>query len=475
MHMTNHAGGLPLERSKQSVALFSVITSLFLALMKLAVGMVTGSLGILADAFDSLLDLVATGITLLVVRFADLPPDENHPYGHARAENLGALAGTLLLVITAIWVLWQSVDRIFFHPTVPDITAWSFLVITVSLMVNLIRVGMLQRAAHRFKSQTLAANAANFTNDILSSLIVLLSLGVIALNRYVAIPEWFLQRVDALAAACVALMLLVVAWKLGTRAISALMDDVPGDLSRRLTYQIAEIPEVVPDSARVRLRFVGEQPYVEVTVGTPRGRSLEEAHQLTESVTEVIRAELEQADVTVHVEPARTPAESYTTTVYATAQRLGLPIHNLDLYQLADGVRVEMDLELPLHLTLAEAHTFSERLEAAIAAELPCETVVEVHLEPRRDAVQPAVRYEPITTRVRQEITELVDAELIAQVETLLTEDGVIVTLHCRFPGDTPLTEVHTRMARLEHDLCRAMPDVVRVQIDPEPLEEETA
>lgn len=460
-----------MAESKQSVALVSVGSSAILAIMKLVVGIVSGSLGILADAFDSLLDLIATSITLLVVRFADLPPDENHPYGHARAENLGALAGTVLLVTTAGWVLWQALQRIFVSPAVPDVTIWSFLVITVSLVVNIVRVGMLKRAATAFKSPTLAANVANFTNDILSSLIVLVSLLLITLSQWLPLPLWLVQRADAIAAAIVALMLLYVSWGLGTQAIRALMDDVPRDLSRRLTYRIADLPDVVPDSARVRLRFVGEQPYVEVTVGTPRGRSLEEAHQLTECVEQVVRNELQTADVLVHVEPARPPAEPYTTAVYATAQRLGLMVHNLDLYQLADGIRVEMDLELPDSLTLGEAHTYSEQLEAAIAAELPCQTVVEVHLEPRRDEVQPAVRYGPLTEQVRCAVSTLPDAESIAQVETLLTESGLFVTLRCLFPGETPLTEVHTRMNQIEHDLRRALPEIVRVQIDPEPSE----
>ncbi len=458
-----------MAESKQSVALASLGSSAVLASMKFIIGVATGSLGILADAFDSLLDIIATGITFLVVRFADLPPDENHPYGHARAENLGALAGTILLFTTAGWVLWQAFERIFINPTIPDITVWSFLVILVSLAINILRVRALRQAATKFKSPTLQANAANFTTDILSSLVVLLSLVLIGVNHWLPLPDWLIRRADALAAVVVAGVLIYVAWDLGTQSIRALMDDVPQDLSRRLIYRIADLPDVVPDSARVRLRFVGAQPYVEVSIGTPRGRSLEEAHQLTEDVERVVRAELQQADVLVHVEPARTAAESYTTTVYAAAHRLGMNIHNLDLYQLAGEVRVEMDLELPVHLTLAEAHTHSEQLEAAIATELPGHTVVEVHLEPRRDDVQPAVRYAPITQQVRQVISGLPYASTIFQVETLLTEAGIIVTLHCPFPGATPLAEVHTQMTRIEHDLRRAIPDIVRVQIDPEP------
>jgi divalent metal cation (Fe/Co/Zn/Cd) transporter len=142
------------------------------------------------------------------------------------------------------------------------------------------------------------------------------------------------------------------------------------------------------------------------------------------------------------------------------------------MYQLAEGVRIKMDLELPSNLTLAEAHHHSEELEAAIVRELPARTSVAIHLEPRRDKVQPAVRYGPVLEQVQHALEALPEiAASVLRIEALLTDKGTIVVLHCHFPGATPLTEVHTRMACIEHDLLRVMPDIVRVQIDPEPFD----
>jgi divalent metal cation (Fe/Co/Zn/Cd) transporter len=284
---------------------------------------------------------------------------------------------------------------------------------------------------------------------------------------------WLYIRVDAIAAAVVALIALWVSWGMALHAIRALMDDVPADLSRRLVRQVNALPSVVPDSVQMRTRFVGQQPFVEVTLGTPRGGSLEQAHQLTETVEAVIRDELAGANVLVHVEPARTATEPYATAVYAAANRLGLHVHNLDIYQLTDSVRVDMDLELPTNLTLGEAHTSSEQLERAICEELGGTTMVAVHLEPRRDQVQPAVRYAPLNAEIQRVLAQLADASAVAHVETLLTDAGTIVILRCAFPPETPLSEVHNAMARLERDLRRVVPDVVRVQIDPEPTSDQ--
>lgn len=456
--------------TKTGAALASIGSGALLTAMKLGVGFATGSLAILAEAAHSALDLLAAAITFLVVRIADLPPDDNHPYGHARAEHLGALAEAVLLVVTGLLVLRESFLRIVVHPAQPELSPWAFVVMLVSLVIDWRRARALNQAAAEFKSEALAADAAHFSNDMLSTAVVLAGLALAAgAQQLRVVPEWLLVRIDAIAAALVAVIALWVAWGMSVRAVRALMDDVPADLSRRLMRQVTALPDVIPDSVQMRTRFVGHQPFVEVSLGTPRGGSLEQAHQLTESVEAVIREELAGANVLVHVVPSRTATEPYATAVYAAAHRLGLHVHNLDIYQLADGVRVDMDLELPTHLTLGEAHTSSEELERVICAELGDGTVVAVHLEPRRDQVQPAVRYTPLNDSIRSVVAHLPGASTVAQVETLLTDAGAIVTLRCAFPPATPLSEVHTAMARMERDLRRAVPDVVRVQIDPEP------
>lgn len=459
-----------LTLSRQMAAIVSFGFGVVLTVLKLTVGLLTGSLSILAEAIDATLDLFASGVTALAVRIADQPPDDNHPYGHARADNLGALAETTLLVATSLWIVWQALERIFVRPAVPDVNAWSFLVISLSLGVNLFRVAILHRATARERSQALTASIANFTNDMLGSLVVLVALSLIAFGPWLGLPSWFIEPIDALAAIFVALFGLFTAWRLGREAICALMDDVPPDLNRRLVRRVSEIPDVVPNSANVRTRFVGEQPYVDVVVGTPRDRSLEEAHLLATDVERVIRSELDDAKVLVHVEPTRIATEPHATAVYSIAQRLGLRVHNLDLYQVADGVRLQMDLELPGRMSLAEAHTHSEQLAAAIAAELPDSASVAIHLEPRRDHLQPAVRYEPVVRQVQEALASLPGAGDILRADTFLTDLGIIVILHCSFAGATSLTEVHDRMEWIQRDLHRAMPEIVRVHIDPEPL-----
>lgn len=458
----------PHSNSKQAVTTASIAASGSLAALKLLVGLLSGSLGLLAEAAHSLLDLLSTLITFLVVRVAEIPPDSNHPYGHERAEQLGSLAGMTLLAGTATLILYHAFDTIFFHPGAPVVSFWAFAVLIVSVIVDLLRVRTLRKAAAHHASSALASDAEHFANDLFGAISVLLGLTVIALADPLHLPSWLVERADAIAALVVAAIALRSVWNLGSEAVRALMDDVPAGLTERLKKRVESVNGVVSGTVMVRTRFVGNRPFVEVKLGTARGTSLESAHQLSEVVEKELGAELRNAEAIVHVEPAATPDEPRAASVRAIADRLGLRVHNLNIYLVARETRIELDLELPDSLTLAEAHRHSETLEAAIVRELPGTVRVTVHLEPRSDEPRPAVRHVPSTRRVEEALSRLPEARNVRVQDVVVTDEGLVVTLEKTFAGVTPLAESHDQMANLERALRASLPEVVRIHINPE-------
>jgi divalent metal cation (Fe/Co/Zn/Cd) transporter len=206
---------------------------------------------------------------------------------------------------------------------------------------------------------------------------------------------------------------------------------------------------------------------VEVALGTPRGGSLESAHEVSEGVERAIAAELEGANATVHVEPVAASGEGPAVVVRAVADRLGLRVHNLHVYVLSTGVEVELDLELSEEFSLEEAHRHSEALEAAVARELSGPVQLSVHLEPRDDRPVPAIRESSSRARVEAALREL-DASPLAVRDVLIVDDGWVVTLKQGFPAPSGLKKVHEAMGELEHALRVLLPEVVRVHVDPE-------
>jgi cation diffusion facilitator family transporter len=455
-------------QSKQAIAKVSIFASGALVILKLLVGFISGSLGLLAEAAHSLLDLAATVITFMVVRVAAVPPDENHPYGHERAENLGSLAGMALLAGTGVLIIYHAIQKIFFNPGPPEVSIWSFAVLIVSVVVDYFRARTLRSAAKQHSSNALASDAEHFANDMLGSIAVICGLGIVALSKVASIPDWLTGRADAFAALLVAVIAFRSVWKLSSDAVHALMDDVPADLVARLKRRVESVEGVVPGTVMVRTRFVGTRPYVEVKLGTQRGTSLESAHQLSEVVEKELAAELGNAEAIVHVEPIATPHEPRAASVRAIADRLCLRVHNLNIYLVARETRIEFDLELPDTLTLEEAHRKSELLEAAIVKEVPGSVKVDIHLEARSDEPRPAVRHAPSDERVKQALANLPEAGHFRVQDVLVMDEGLVVTLEKSFSGKTPLAETHDKMADLERALRNALPDVVRVHINPE-------
>ncbi|HET9373424.1 MAG TPA: cation diffusion facilitator family transporter [Chthoniobacterales bacterium] len=456
------------KREKQTIATWSVIASSSLAAFKFAVGVFTGSLGLIAEAAHSLLDLVSTLITLLVIQVAAIPPDRDHPYGHEKAEHLGALTGMALLAITAFFILYHAFSKIFVHPIAPNVTIWSFAVLIISIGVDLCRARALRKAAKKHYSDALASDAEHFSNDMLGALAVLAGLTIVGISRVIPVPDWIVARADAFAAIIVACIALRSVWSLSTKAVRALMDNIPADLTDRLKTRVESVEGVVKGSAELRTRFVGNRPYVEIKLGTPRGGSLESAHRLSEVVESTVRAELADAQATVHVEPTAIPDESPAASIRATADRLGLRVHNLNIYRVAQNLRVELDLELPDSLSLLQAHRHSEALERAVTGELSERVQITVHLEPRNDQPCPAVRQSKITQSVRDVVSSLAQAADVRVHDVLITDEGLVVTLQKAFPGDRSLRETHEEMSELERTLKPLIPDLARVHIDPE-------
>ena len=148
-----------------------------LTVLKLVVGLMTHSLGILAEAAHSGLDLLAAGVTLWAVYMSSRPADRKQTYGYGKFENLSALFETLLLLVTCLWIVYEASRRLFFHePIEVDPSKWAFLVIMLSIVVDFSRSRALLRVSKKYQSQALEADALHFSTDIWSSCVVLFGL-----------------------------------------------------------------------------------------------------------------------------------------------------------------------------------------------------------------------------------------------------------------------------------------------------------
>ncbi len=287
---------------KFRVAITSVVAAIGLTAMKFVVGLMTGSLGILSEAAHSGLDLVAALVTVFAVRASAWPPDADHPYGHGKVENLSALFETLLLLLTCLWIIREAVERLFFHPVPVKANLWGFLVIATSIIVDIGRSRALMKVAKKHQSQALEADALHFSTDVWSSSVVLLGLGLVFLAERMGLP--WLVKADAIAALCVAGIVVWVSIRLGQKTLRDLMDSVPKDMVERAQKVVLDIPGVMA-VPRIRMRKTGGEWFADVVIEVPGDLSFEEAHAVTEAVEGHLAELLPGGDVVVHAEPAR--------------------------------------------------------------------------------------------------------------------------------------------------------------------------
>ena len=288
-------------REKQSAALRSLLAAVGLTAFKIVVGVATGSLGILAEAAHSGLDLVAAGLTFVAVRLSGRPADPEHPYGHGKIENLSALAETLLLLLTCAWIVWEAVHRLRVHHTEIQVTVWSFVVMLTSIAVDVSRSRVLSRAAREYHSQALEADALHFMSDVWSSSVVIVGLAAVKAGDW-----WprllFLRNADAIAALGVSALVVWVSVRLGRRTLDALIDRAPEGMEQRIISAVERV-EGVRNCHNVRMRYSGPILFLDLHILVDGTQSLAQSHLLTETIEEVIRGFAPNADVTVHPEP----------------------------------------------------------------------------------------------------------------------------------------------------------------------------
>jgi cation diffusion facilitator family transporter len=282
-----------MEKEKNRVAMLSVIAAFFLTTFKFTIGFLTGSIGILSEALHSALDFVAAAITWFSVRISDKPADDNHHYGHGKIENLSALIETLLLLITCIWIIYEATNRLISGKTHIEINAWSYIVIIISIVIDISRSRALKRVAKKYNSQALEADALHFSTDIWSSIVVLIGLICANFNIFIA---------DSIAALLVAFIVISVSYRLGKRSINVLLDSVPGDIYKT-TKELLTNFNGIESYSNLRIRASGADIFIDVTIHVNNDLSIIEAHNISENIEKKINLTIERSSTTIHIEP----------------------------------------------------------------------------------------------------------------------------------------------------------------------------
>jgi cation diffusion facilitator family transporter len=463
--LTPSADRAGIDAAGQSrTALMSIAAATLLVVLKLGTGILTGSLGLISAGIESSGDVVAAVLTFFAIRLGGRPADQNHPYGHRRAENLGALGEAAILTGGGIFIVVEAVGRLSggaesLHPR-----WYVFAVIGAAVIIDASRVLVSLRTARRYRSAALRSNAFHFAGDLAGSLAVAAGL--------VAVAAGFAPG-DAVAALVVAGIIFAAAARLGYENARVLMDTAPAGAQARAEQAIRDLGDAI-ELRRLRLRESGGRYFADAVVAVPPGQAIVEGHGTADAVEAAVHDALPDSDVVVHLEPRRAGLDLRDRALAAAlAEPLVREAHDITIYEHGGRQSISLHLKLDPDVTIGDAHAVAERVEAALRAE-PGVDDVHTHLEP----LEQPVAASPDEDRDQPDEAELTRIRRLVQERTgqpprelrLLHGDaGLVVFVSVAVPPGMRLREAHELASRLEDDIRDGRPHMQDVVVHTEP------
>lgn len=275
-------------------AWLSLLGALVILVLKGFAYLLTGSVGFLSDAAESLVNLVAAGVLLLALNVSRAPPDYEHPYGHTKAEYLSAVLEAALIIVAAGIITWSALQRLLSPQPLENVQAG----VTMALIATAVNgglAGLLFRIGKRERSAALRANARHLMTDVYTSA------GVIAAVGLVGVTGW--NVLDPVIALLVAANIVRVGVVVMRGSISTLLDQRLPDSEEAIILAVLERTPDVLGYHRLRTRRSGRARFAEVDVFVRPDMTVAEAHSVVARVEDQVHAELEDLVTTVHIEP----------------------------------------------------------------------------------------------------------------------------------------------------------------------------
>jgi cation diffusion facilitator family transporter len=280
--------------AKVRIARLSILSNFLLIVMKLIVGLISGSVSIISEAIHSSMDLIAAMIAFMSVRVSDNPPDQRHPYGHGKIENISGVIEAILILLAAIWIIFEALRKLLGEKIELDSIALGSAIMLISAIVNSIVSRRLYKVARATNSVALEADALHLKTDVYTSLGVALGLGLIIITGI----NWL----DPVVAILVALFIIRESFYLMKKAFTPLLDTAWGEEDIEKLEKMLESLEVSYHDLRTRV--AGNYRFIDLHIEIPEDVSVGNAHRYCDKIENVLTGNYENLTVTIHVEPS---------------------------------------------------------------------------------------------------------------------------------------------------------------------------
>ena len=287
---------------KSHAALLSIGSNIALVALKLVVGLVSGSVGVLSEAIHSGIDLLAAGMAFVAIRTASKPADKDHAYGHGKFENLSGAIEAALIFLVAAFIAHEAFTRLI-HPAAPPRVDWGLAVMLLSSILNFFVSRHLFKVAQETGSIALEADAHHLSTDVFTGMAIFVGLGLVRITG--------LALFDSLTALGVSILIVGIAWQVLQRSMSDLVDSsLPPEEIAIIEAIIARHAPPILEHHDLKTRRSGANRHVEVHLTVPDDMTAREAHNVGESIEQAICKALPGAQVLTHMDVGEIDAET---------------------------------------------------------------------------------------------------------------------------------------------------------------------
>ncbi len=448
---------------KKKVALFSLLVSIFLVIIKVAIAYFTNSIGVFSEALNNGLDIVTVLITYMAIRISTRPADKDHTYGHGKYENLSAFLEIIIISALSFFIIYKSIQRIIYRNFVLNLNWYVFLILVISIALNIIRVFYIGRAARRYNSFAFKADFLNYTSDIISSTVVIVGLLVANTGFNLA---------DPIASIIVSIIVLIFSSRLLVSTVRNLMDYIPREVTDKVLEILKEIHEIKSIN-KLKIHEVGNIKFINLEICLKSNLYLSQVEKIKEKIKNRIRSNIQDSEIILETKslPSKDNIEAYVKEIILN-QLYVKDIHNIFIYNVGNQIDISIHIELSKYLKLEESEKLTKVTEEKIKEKIWNIRSVYIHIEDYRSDENwndVTGKSERLITKIKKEISLYVNPQTCHNF-TILEKEGLYnLAFHCRLEKNLDIKEAHSVITKIEDNIKKKFENISEISIHVEP------
>ena len=454
------------KNSKTMVALFSLIVSVVLVITKVIIAVITNSIGVFSEALNNGLDLVTVLIAFLAIRISLRPADKEHTYGHGKYENLSAALELIIISFLSLFIIYRSIQRIIYRDFQLYINNYIFIVLIVSVILNIIRVYFVGRAAKIHRSSVFEAEFLNYMTDIASSILIIAGLFFSRSGFLLA---------DPIASIIVSVAVLVFGMRLSIKVFRNLLDYIPAEITDKI-FDISKSFKEIKSINELRIHEVGNIKFINLDISLEKNLYLSQAEKIKERFKEKVEKDNPGCRIILETKTDYGKDDIYSKVKAIILNHKNIKdIHNINIYQVGDQIDISLHIQLIKNLDLVKTEKLTKKVESELKNEIISLRSIYIHIEEaniKESWKDITAGSESFINRIKEEIKEYAAPSTCHNFTILKRDNNYNIAFHCRLEKDLNVGQAHSVITIIENIIRKKFKNIDQISIHVEPNKE---